>query len=151
MGGRSRAVLVGGLLAPLVALAAGCNNVASANLRAGDCFNQGVTTDEGGSQVPLYTLVDCAQAHDGEVFSVFRYPDPPTAFPGYEAIGAVQQARCGRDFTTFVGISDTASEYLLDYLGPTEQTWATGDRELKCLLESSQGGKLTGTAQGTKK
>jgi hypothetical protein len=102
-------------------------------------------SDEGESTI----VVSCAQPHAEEVFSVFEFPGAPTAFPGYEAIGELQQTRCQADFTDYVGISWEHSAYSIGFSGPTETTWAAGDHALACTLEDSNGGTLTGSARGT--
>jgi putative regulator of septum formation len=124
----------------------------SAALKTGDCVNQGLTVDATGSQVREYTVVDCGSAHDAEVFSVFDYPNATAQFPGYEQIGAVEQTGCQRDFTAYVGIDWADSSYTINYVAPTERTWAQGDRSIKCLAEDSTGeAKITGSVRGSKK
>ena len=91
-------------LIALLGIAAACQNtVSGTQLKLGDCFNYVNTTDANGDQVNLPSVTDCAQSHSDEVFSVFDYPSA-TSFPGYEAIGALQQTHCQADFKTFVGV-----------------------------------------------
>jgi Septum formation len=135
----------------LIAVAGACQNtVSSTQLKVGDCFNYANTTDANGDPVNLPAPVDCAQPHSDEVFSVFDYPGAG-GFPGYEAIGALQQTHCEADFKSFVGVEWGRSSYTISYAGPTEQSWASGDHAIHCLLEDASGGTLTGSARGTKK
>ena len=143
------AALVGAVT--LLAITAGCQNtVSSTELKVGDCFNYANTTDANGDQVNLPSIVDCAQAHSDEVFSVFDYPNA-SAFPGYEAIGALQQTHCQADFKAFVGTDWGQSSYTISYAAPDEQSWAGGDHAIHCLLEDASGGQMTGSARGSKK
>ena len=146
-------VLVGVLasFALIGVLVAGCTQtVSSAELKVGDCFNYANTTDANGDSVNLPSTVDCAKPHSDEVFSVFDYPNA-SAFPGYEAIGALRQTQCEADFTGYVGVTWDKSSYSIAYESPDEQGWASGDHAIHCLLEDLNGGQLTGSARGTKK
>jgi len=138
----------------LVALAASLsacqNTVSSSALKVGDCFNNTNTTDSEGNAVESHAIVDCAQPHDDEVFSVFDYPNA-SGFPGYEQIGTIEQTRCEADFQTYVGVSTEDSTLFVRYESPTDQSWAGGDHAIHCLLEDASGGKLTGSARGSKK
>lgn len=140
---RSVAVLLA--LSAVSALLVGCQFSGSTALTVGDCINY-ENSDEGENTV----RVDCAQPHDEEVFSVFSYPNAPSAFPGYEAIGAVQQERCQADFATYVGIAWEESAYSIGIAAaPTETSWAAGDRTIVCSLEDGMGHPLTGSAKNT--
>ena len=127
----------------------GCTaTVSTADLKIGDCFNYANTTDAAGDPINLPSPVDCAKPHSDEVFSVFDYPNS-SGFPGYEAIGALQQTHCQADFTNYVGVSWDKSSYTINYEAPTEQSWAGGDHAIHCLLEDAAGAKLTGSARGS--
>lgn len=146
-----------GLLGLVVSLAlalvsAGCSTgTAAADLKVGDCFNLTPSTDANGDNVNVNTLIDCAQAHDAEVFLAFAVPVSPSGYPGDEAIGTLQQSRCDAAFVTFVGKDPGLSSYTIDYIRPDINTWSRGDRTIECLIEDANGGKLTGSAKGTKK
>ncbi|HEY7023423.1 MAG TPA: septum formation family protein [Candidatus Limnocylindrales bacterium] len=135
----------------LAATFAACQNTVSGSaLKVGDCFNYTNTTDVEGNSVESHAIVDCAEPHEEEVFSVFDYPNA-SGFPGYEQIGSVQQMQCESDFQTYVGVGWEESGYVISYDSPDEQTWAGGDHAIHCLLADGNGGKLTGSARGTKK
>ena len=127
------------------------STTAAADLKVGDCFNNTYGTDANGDSVVNNSVVDCAQAHDAEVFLVFVVPPGPNGYPGDEAIGTLQQSRCDAAFTTYVGKDSGLSSYTIDYLRPDINSWASGDRTIDCLIEDGNGGQLTGSAKGTKK
>lgn len=137
------------LASMLVACQAG-NESGSGSLKVGDCYSLGNSVDANDDNIVIYSVVDCASTHDGEVFSVFDYPNA-SGWPGYEAIGTVQQSRCETDFQSYVGISWEQSMYTINYIAPTESSWASGDQTIKCRLEDASSGKLTGSARGTRK
>jgi hypothetical protein len=134
----------------LGALSACTNAVSPTSLKAGDCFNYTNTTDANGDPVNLPSPIDCTKAHSDEVFSVFDYPNA-TGFPGFEAIGAEQQTHCEADFASYVGVPWDKSSLTIAYEAPDEQSWATGDHAIHCLLEDGAGAALTGSARGSKK
>jgi len=132
-------------------VASACSGaVPSSALKVGDCVNHTNTTDADGNAIDSTVVVACSQPHEEEVFSVFAYPNATSAFPGYEAIGALEQTRCEADFADYVGVSwDQSDAYTINYVGPTEQDWAAGDHAIVCTLDDVNGGKLTGSAKGT--
>ena len=73
------------LASMLVACQAG-NESGSGSLKVGDCYSLGNSVDANDDNIVIYSVVDCASTHDGEVFSVFDYPNA-SGWPGYEAIG----------------------------------------------------------------
>ncbi|MEA2621297.1 MAG: hypothetical protein QOH61_207 [Chloroflexota bacterium] len=139
-----------GLTALLLAAAVALGGLACQgnvfSLKVGDCFNGG-----GASEVSDVTTVDCASPHDAEVYSVFDYPNAPSAYPGDDAIGAAADTRCRQDFAIFVGLSYDESIYNSNKLRPTSKSWESGDRTIDCLITSADGTQLTGSAKGTKK
>ena len=147
------ASLVRGLAAALLvtAIISACSNaVPSSALKVGDCVNHTNTTDADGNAIDSTVVVACSQAHEEEVFSVFDYPNATSTFPGYEAIGAIEQTQCESDFAGYVGVTwDQSDAYTINYAGPTEHDWAAGDRAIVCTLDDANGGKLTGPARGT--
>ena len=144
--------LVGVVLSFAFAITLGaCQNIVSTTpLQIGDCFNYINTTDANGDPINLPQVIDCAQPHTDEVFSIFDYPNA-SGFPGYEAIGGVQQSHCQADFTAYVGVDWEQSSYTINYAAPTEQSWAGGDHAIHCLLEDASGQQLTGSARGSEK
>jgi hypothetical protein len=137
------------LASSIVACQAG-SGTGSEALKTGDCYSLGSGVDANGDNVQTYNVVDCTTTHDGEIFSVFDYPNA-SGWPGYEAIGTVRQPRCEADFQTYVGVSFERSKYTINYVSPTEDSWAIGDHTIKCRLEDASNGKITGSAKGTAK
>jgi hypothetical protein len=133
-GALALALVVGGLM--------GCGSGGGTVLKVGDCVNN-VSSDDGENTV----VVDCAQAHDQEVFYTFDMPDGD--FPGYLEVGDAVQDECTSSFADYVGIPWEESKYTFDFTGPTEQTWESGERTIVCLLEDNSGLQITGSAQGT--
>jgi len=135
----------------LIALAVGCQTGSSSmSLKVGDCFNYSEGVDANGDTVQQIDTVDCSQPHSDEVFSVFVYPNA-SGFPGYEAIGTVQQSQCEADFAAYVGTTWDKSSYTINYEAPDEQTWNGGDHTIRCLIEDGSGAQTTGSAHGTAK
>jgi putative regulator of septum formation len=139
------------LLAPAVvallvlASVVGCQAGGRTVLKVGDCVNY-EPSDDGESTI----IVNCAQPHAEEVFSVYLdYRPDATGFPGYEAIGAAAQQVCQADFEDYVGTSWDKSSYSIGFSGPTEADWNSRDHSIYCTLEDSNGGTLTGSARGT--
>jgi hypothetical protein len=135
------------VLAFVAVVAAGCQgNVFS--LKVGECF-----TGAASGEISDVAKLDCATAHDSEVFSVFDYPNPPADFPGADAMSTAATAQCTTDFKAYVGIDATASTlYKIGYIAPTADSWKAGDHQIICLINSvTQGSTLTGSARGTAK
>lgn len=133
----------------LVSALVGCqSSVAGVNLQVGDCYNEAQSVDANGDPSRAYVVVDCTMAHDDEVFSSFDYPNV-TSFPGYEAIGTIQQTQCRTDFKPYVGIAWDQSSYTIKYPSPDEATWAGGDHAIHCLLADARAGQTTGSARET--
>lgn len=135
------------VLAFVAVVAGGCQgNVFS--LKVGQCFS-GLASGE----VSDVNTVDCATAHDSEVFSVFDYPNPPSDFPGADAVNAAATAQCATAFQDYVGVAATASTlYSYGWIAPTADSWKAGDHQIICLIHSAtQGSTLTGSAKSTAK
>jgi len=125
----------------LVVSACGAGNVF--NLEVGQCFNDPDAVDEV-SDVPI---VECDVPHDNEVYYLFDLPDG--AFPGISSVQASADEGCLAQFETYVGQTyvDSALGYWALY--PTEGSWEQDDREIVCVLSDWNGGKLSGSMQGT--
>jgi hypothetical protein len=98
----------------------------------GDCYLDAEAT------AANYTVVDCAQPHDREVFALFDLPDGP--FPGEQAVADDAVAGCIEEFEAYVGIGYDESALFADQpITPSEGSWDGGDREVICLLYSPDG------------
>jgi hypothetical protein len=149
--GHSRLLVAGAAIVFAIACMACQAGVAAADLKVGDCFNRTPGVDANGDNVINNTPTECAKPHDAEVFLVFLVPPGPSGYPGDEAIGTLQQSRCGAAFAAYVGKDEGLSSYTIDYVRPDINSWPRGDRSIACLIEDSSGGQLTGSARGTKK
>lgn len=103
-----------------------------ATAEVGDCVN---TADMSGS-VSEIPVVDCTEEHDSQVVGKFALEDGD--FPGDDAISAEAEAGCLDLFAEFIGITYEESSLSMNYLGPSEETWAVGDREVICFAISSE-------------
>jgi hypothetical protein len=98
----------------------------------GDCFLDADRTPAD------YTVVDCAEPHDQEVFAIFDLPDG--AFPGEDVVREDAQVGCIAEFEAYVGRSyDESALYADQPIVPSAGSWDGGDREVICLLYSRDG------------
>lgn len=153
MSGRARAV---GVLAGVLLLA-GCSGAPDTlpspsgtptrssadpfDIDVGDCVES--TTDAG--EVTRIPVVPCSEPHVGEAYAAVRMPGGAD-FPGEEAV--VESARgCEEPFEQFVGVELLGSQLKVTYFHPTAQSWATGDREILCVV-SDPTGPVVGSLRG---
>ncbi|WP_146080506.1 MULTISPECIES: septum formation family protein [unclassified Pseudoclavibacter] len=130
------ALLAGAALTACTASPDAPRMVPITELSAGDCFSsnaeQTVATIAGSCDTPhLYQVLSIAPSELGE------------GFPGEEALTAEADAQCAADFAG-LGSNATAGLTAL-HLVPSEASWAEGDRDLACLVASSDGAELTGS------
>lgn len=88
----------------------------------------------------------CDTPHLYEVLSITP-SERGEDFPGEEALTTEADARCAADFAG-LGSDATAGLAAL-HLVPSEASWAEGDRDLACLVASSDGAELTGSQVST--
>ncbi|MEX8057278.1 septum formation family protein [Microbacterium sp. 16-032] len=100
-----------------------------------------------GGFISSSNLVDCAVPHTYEVFSSFLLPEG--TFPGDDAIATAAQEGCDAAFPSFVGIPFDQSALNYQFVAPTEDTWAGGDREISCLLYDPAVEETTGSLAGS--
>ncbi|MEX1249276.1 MAG: septum formation family protein [Acidimicrobiia bacterium] len=91
--------------------------------------------------------VSCDGPRDVEAFFWAEFNDEP--FPGDEYIADAAADTCAEAFEVYVGTTVGQSQYDLDWIVPSEATWAEGDREAVCLVVSGTGSPLTGTVKGS--
>ncbi len=112
-------------------------------LAVGDCYN--LSTVTGATVPPLptgattggadVTKVACTSQHAFEMYGGMRDISTNEApFPGSEAEGRYADQQCTGLFTGYVGIPLDASPFSTQYIFPSADTWAHGDREIKCSL-----------------
>ncbi|MFJ4037051.1 septum formation family protein [Microbacterium sp. NPDC090007] len=101
-----------------------------------------------GGVIAAGNVVDCAAPHAFEIFAGFDVPDA-AAFPGDPAIEEAAFAGCEAAYPGYVGASYNDSTLNYYFVGPTEQTWASGDREISCLLFDPATELTTGSLAGS--
>jgi hypothetical protein len=107
---------------------------AAASIQPGTCLDE--------DDLPI----DCAAEHDAEVYALVSLPEGP--WPGEEAVDAAADEACRSEFEAYVGAAyDDSALYFL-YYSPTQDGWATGDREVICLVFDPEG-PLTGSVRGS--
>jgi hypothetical protein len=111
-------------------------------IAVGDCLNDGGAEGEI-SSVPI---IECDEPHDTEVFDRIILDDGE--YPGKEAVIAKANAACESAFDSFVGIAYAESAFDFSYYYPTAASWATGDREILCLIFDPAGKIETGSLSG---
>ncbi len=121
-------------------------------LRTGDCFNGGERVAEETGQertVETVTAVPCAQAHDNEVFAVFKHPAKAAApFPGEEAVNKIAQDGCLERFEPYVGRPYDGSDLQVAVIAPGEESWKEeDDRAIACIVYGD--GRLKGSQKKT--
>ncbi|PRX92558.1 septum formation family protein [Allonocardiopsis opalescens] len=110
------------------------------SIAVGDCMN-----DTTGTEVTEVPVVPCEEPHDNEVYASIMMEDGD--YPGDEAVSTQADEGCTAEFETFIGVPYAESEIYLSTLTPTEQSWASGDREILCLAYDPAG-QTTGTLEG---
>ncbi|PSL04188.1 putative regulator of septum formation [Haloactinopolyspora alba] len=107
----------------------------------GDCIGSFATD----SEVSNVAKAPCDEKHEQEVFAVTKAPDGE--FPGSDAFQKQVEKDCIPEFKSFVGMSYQESELEVQWLEPTEESWAQGDREIVCTV-LDPAGPVTGTLEG---
>ena len=118
-------------------------------IKVGDCLNDGGAEGE----VTSVPTISCDEPHDSEAYLSHMVPDGE--FPGQEAVFEEAEAACLAEFESYVGNVYEESMVGFSYFYPTESSWATGDREVLCLLrEFDEAGneiQTTGSLKGSGK
>ncbi len=132
-------------------LAAGAFTVLTAcgtsvlDLEVGQCISSSVD----GEQVSSLPVVECSEPHSGEIYALPQLPDGE--FPGDEGVSASAQALCADpEFQNFVGVPVTETTLSVEFLLPSSDTWADGDREIVCIVRDGTAdttGSLRGAAR----
>ncbi len=130
-----------GLLVVAVVLLGACAGDPLFSLEVGDCL-----MDPGAGVIKAVDIVDCADDHEFEVYATHML----------SSADAWDQARveaqgdkiCLQLFESFVGRPFDGSGWDFTWLGPSEQSWRSGDREVVCMLGPTSG-TTTGSARGS--
>ncbi|MCB0932791.1 MAG: hypothetical protein KDB71_12960 [Mycobacterium sp.] len=108
-------------------------------LKPGECLAAPPPTDPA---VVTVDVVDCAKPHSAEVFLRVNIPVDT-------ALTDTADAQCQTGLTQYTGNSSTPGQYTITYLIDSDQDRTSNNplpSTLICLLQSSQGQPLTGTA-----
>ena len=112
-------------------------------VKVGDCTGSLKDGDVSDLQV-----IPCAEPHFYEAYASTQLADG--SYPGESEVTKQANKTCTAEFERFIGVSTKDSAYDMFYLYPVEASWASGDREVLCLVGSDKG-KLTGSLKGVKK
>ncbi len=102
------------------------------SLRTGDCFQNP------GSQAVVTTVavVPCTQAHNAQVFAQFPATGGST-YPGLAALKAQARQGCRARIRTNVNRSLVTNSMTIQFLYPESDSWASGQRTIRCLIVDS--------------
>jgi len=116
--------------------------ISAFGLSLGDC----VMTNEGTQTLDIVT---CDAPHLGEVVGVLEYPAAAGApYPTNDEWYDVFTYDCETAFAEYTGAYPLgAHDYWYTGFGPTESSWATGDRQIICLLFHVENELLTHSAR----
>ena len=115
------------------------------SIEVGYCLNGAGVTGE----VSTVPIVDCSSPHDREAYASGKLPDGD--YPGTATIQTGAETICGPAFTSFIGLSVDTSIYDYTYYTPTENSWASGDREVMCVAFARDHSQITGSLKGINK
>lgn len=110
-------------------------------LGVGDCLNGG----EAQGEITTVPTVPCSEPHDSEVYAAFALNG--TSYPGEETVTGEAEVLCLPAFEEFVGEPYLESRLDFAYYYPTEESWASGDREVLCVIYDPEG-MATGSLRG---
>jgi len=112
------------------------------SVAVGDCLN-----DDGvEGEISSVPKIDCSEPHDSEAFASVELDEGD--YPGEDAIFAEAGSACEAQFDAFVGISYSESVFDFSYYYPTPESWASGDREIICLIFDPAGKITSGSLAG---
>ena len=135
-------VLLVAILATVALTAQGSEDQTVADLDVGECFNGEVNDLE---------VVDCAEAHAGELFAVAPAADASIPYPGAEQARLDGGNVCAVELGTYYGADTataTANGVELNPVAPTEEQWDAGETDTYCLAVPADGGVDAGLDQG---
>ena len=127
-------------------------STATKDLEVGNCYNT-VSKESGGDKpVGEVTVVDCAKTHTYEVVAQTTFGEDVKGLPNEDSIKSLGEGFCqGEDFTTYVGVEASSSSYQIEYLSPSQDTWAKGDRLVTCVVTQGDKSEVKGSAKDSKK
>ena len=108
-------------------------------LQVGTCFDQ----PQDLAAVTDVPVVNCDDPHDNEVIGFVEVAR--SSFPGAEVIGDLAFVRCVLALEAYAGVDYADSPLDVGWIGPTEESWDIGDREIICFAFDARGDKLAGS------
>lgn len=102
-------------------------------LAEGDCFSGSPT-----GEVSDVDTVECTETHDNEVFSTFEVEDQGDDFPGAEVINGLATEGCLDEVDGYIGTPIEETDFEVNFLTPSEESWGNDDREIVCILVSPE-------------
>ncbi len=116
------------------------------NLDIGTCFDD-VPADTELVTPDSVPVVECAAAHDNEVFANF---DVGTGeFPGASEIQAMSDSLCFGAFESYIGGSYDTSVYDFSWYFPTRDSWDVGGTNIICFAYNIELTKISGSINGS--
>jgi len=117
-------------------------------LKTGTCHNN--MLDRETVTVQSSRGVSCSVAHEAEVIGTLVHTGNGP-FPGVPTLLTYGQVPCIDAFRSYVGVDFQASSLDMVVVVPSEITWAKGDRNIACLVITTDGSRITGTVKGTQR
>jgi hypothetical protein len=105
-------------------------------LKVGDC----VTTLEESDNVTDLPVVECAKAHQGEVYFVYQMSSGK--YPGDDKVQKDAEDRCAKEINAYAG-AGADENYDIFYLRPSPDDWSI-DRGVTCIATDAKK-SLTGS------
>ncbi len=116
-------------------------------LQPGQCFDDTSLPAEATTLDINVDLVDCAQAHDNEVYLRYVYPAGTGApYPGEDAMATELETACSGAFAGYVGAEYLDSALEVFYMFAPAEDWQMGNRVGLCMLYDMNYQKLYGSA-----
>lgn len=155
---RRRTVLLRTLVTAVAALAlGGCGlleETAPPTAEVGDCLNISDLEEQlGGAdsgEVTQLPTVDCGEEHDAEVLLAYDLPEGP--LPEQSLLDGVVESQCMPQFQTYLGVPyEESQRFDMFTLHPTQDSWEGGDREVLCIIHTTDRSRVTGTFEGAER
>ncbi len=123
----------------------------TSTLPAGTCFNDPAGLGfEYLSSARIVFLTDCEAPHGFEVFAVFEHrAGPAVPYPADEKLIVYSVAACAPHFERYVGAPVLGSGLGLRTIFPSEDQWALGEREMRCVVRSATQSELSTSMRNT--
>jgi Septum formation/Protein of unknown function (DUF2510) len=128
--------------APATDTTAGSETTDVFSIGVGDCLTDETSTE---GEISDVQTIPCDQAHTFEVYH--SYIIDAADFPDSTEMDSISEEQCTSAFATFIGLPYDQSIYYFQSLTPTAESWASGDREILCMVYD-QNGTTTGSLAG---